>query len=281
MSNDFPIYGFPDECQKFEQRHPLWKECFPNLVHALNLAFKREQTMWGAEDKFVYLFGRVCLEDFMEILLVCFHGYGAAASKLIRSMYEHTVTLCYLHEYPDEVARFMDYHLVQQDKLISRIIETFGESVLPAETVKNARRKADEVRDKFMVTDCKKCDTKRPSYTWSKLDFVAMAKRAGVIGTLIVPGYFLPLRHAHATFGGLSERLEIVDGRMGVSPDAQPELADRSLMTAHNCLLNVLEVEKNRFKMEGMEQALQVCFEDFVRVWSPDSPLLKREPDSG
>jgi hypothetical protein len=236
MSNDLPTYGFPDECQKFEQRRPLWKECFPNLVHALNLAFKREQIMSGADDKFVYLFGRVCLEDFMEILLVCFHGYGAAASKLVRSMYEHTVTLCYLHEYPDEVARFMDYHLVQQDKLISRLIETFGESVLPAETVKKARRKADEVRHKFMVTDCKKCDTATELHL-EQVGFRSHGKTGRGHWYVHCSRLLLPLRHAHATFGGLSERLEIVDGRMGVSPDAQPELADRSLMTVHKCLM--------------------------------------------
>jgi hypothetical protein len=104
---------------------------------------------------------------------------------------------------------------------------------------------------------------------------VAMAKKTGALGTLIVPGYYLPLRHAHATFGGLSERLEIVDGRMGVSPDAQPEVADESLMTAHNCMLVALDVQKDYFKIQGLEEALQVCYTDFVRLWFPESSLLK------
>jgi len=37
----------------------------------------------------------------------------------------------------------------------------------------------------------------RLNHTWNKLDFVAMAKKAGEIGKLIVPGYYFPLRHAH------------------------------------------------------------------------------------
>jgi hypothetical protein len=125
MANGSPIYGFPEECPKFEQRHPLWNEIMPNLEHALNVAFTRVQVMDGSADKFAYFFGRVCLEDFMEILLVCYHGYGVAASKLVRSMYEHTVTLRYLHEHPAEVETFIDYYLVQQDRLISRVAETF------------------------------------------------------------------------------------------------------------------------------------------------------------
>jgi hypothetical protein len=72
MANGFTIYGSPDECRKFEQRHPLWQEIMSNLERALNIAFTRVQVMNGSQDKFVYFFGRVSLEDFMEILLVCY-----------------------------------------------------------------------------------------------------------------------------------------------------------------------------------------------------------------
>ena len=39
MAIPLTIYGFPDECHKFEQRHPLWNETMANLVKALDLAF--------------------------------------------------------------------------------------------------------------------------------------------------------------------------------------------------------------------------------------------------
>lgn len=278
MSNDLTIYGFPEECRKFDQRHPLWQETRSNLERALNLAFIRVQVMSGPADRFVYFFGRVCLEDFMEILLVCYHGYGVAASKLVRSMYEYAVTLRYLHEHPTEVKTFLAYHRVQSDKLISRLIETFGDTVLPAEDIAEARRKAAEVKEDFMIPVCDHPGAKmRLNHTWNKLDFAAMAKKTGALGTLIIPGYYLPLRHAHPTFGGLTERLEIVDERMGLKSDAQPEIADRSLMTAHNCILDALEVQKEHFAIEGLEEAMQVCYRDFLRVWSPDSPLLKAD----
>lgn len=278
MSNDFTIYGFPDECRNFDRRHSLWQEVMANLERAMNLAFTRVQAMDGAADKLVYFFGRVCLEDFMEILLVCYHGYGVAASKLVRSMYEYAVTLRYLHEHPSEAETFLDYHRVQNDKLISRLIETFGDAILPAETIAKARCEAAEVKEDFMIPVCDHPGAKmRLNHTWNKLDFAAMAKKAGALGKLIVPGYYLPLRHAHPTFGGLTERLEIVDGRMGIKSEAQPEIADRSLMTAHNCILNAIEVQKEHFTIEGLEEAMQVCYRDFVRVWSPDSPLLKED----
>src|SRR2546428_10537858 len=93
--NNFTFYGFPDECRNFDERHPLWNEMMGNLVRELNLAFTRVEVMKGSADKFVYFFGRIILEDFMEVALVCYHGYGVAASKLVRSMYEFTVTLRY------------------------------------------------------------------------------------------------------------------------------------------------------------------------------------------
>jgi hypothetical protein len=232
--------------------------------------------MDGPADKFVYFFGRIVLEDFMEITLVCYHGYGVAASKLVRSMYEYAVTLRYLHEHPDEAETFLAYHLVQQDKLATRLIETFGESILPADQIAEIRRRAAEVKEEFMVPVCDHPGAKmRLNYSWNKLDFVAMAKKTGELGTLIIPGYYMPMRHAHPTFGGLTERLEVVGGHMGLRADAQPEIVDRSLMTAHNCILNTLQVQSLHFEIKGLEEAMQVCYRDFLRVWSPDSPMLK------
>jgi hypothetical protein len=268
------FFGFPEEGEKFQQRHPLWAERFPNLARAIDMAFTRVQLMSAPEDKFVYLYGRMCAEDFMEILLVCGNGYGAAGMKLLRSMYEHAVTLRYLHEHPDEVAAFMDYHRVQQYKLMKPILQTFGEGAFSPEMVADVERKFEEVKTNFMITDCKTCGTKRLNHTWNKLDFVSMAKKTGSLGSLIVPGYFLPLRHAHSTFGGLSERLQITDDRMEFQGESQTELADQALTVAHNCILNVLEVQNERFKIDGLSEQLQTCLTDFLQIWAPDSEFL-------
>ncbi len=279
MADGFRIYGFPDECQRFDERHPLWNETMANLERALNLAFTRVQTMSLLEDKLVYFLGRACVKDFLEITLVCYHGYGTAAAKLVRSMYEQTVTLRYIHENPSEAELFKEYHPVQQDKLVSRLIETFGPDILPPETIEEIRSKAAAVRGNYMMTDCEKCGTKRLNHTWNKLDFVAMAKKTGGgLDKMILPGYYFPLRHAHPTFAGLSEGFEIVNDTLTPGPDSNPELADRSLTTAHNCILNVLQVQNERFKIEGLAEATQVCLKDWVRVWSPDSSLLNEDP---
>jgi len=270
------MYGYPQECAKFSARHPLWEEMMANLVKAFDIAFTRIQTMDNNGDRFVYFFGRVILEDFMEITLISQHGYGVAASKLVRSMYDFTVTLDYLHKHPEEADTFLDHHLIQQDKLLNRIIEIFGENIMDAKAIAEVREKAVDVKRDFMIPVCDHAGAKmRLNHTWNKLDFVSMAKTTGELGNLIISGYYLPLRHAHPTFGGFTERLEILNGTMSLKSEAQTDIADRSLMTAHNCALFMLTVQKDHFKLGALEEPLQVCLRDFVRVWAPDSPLLK------
>ena len=206
----------------------------------------------------------------MELFLMAVNGYGFAAMKLLRSMYEHTVTLKYLHQNPDELQAFFDFDRVQQYK---QITDTFGEGALPQETAARIERKYEEVKDKFMVKSCKSktCSEQRVGATWSKLDFVSIAKRAGDIGSLIVPGYFEPLRHTHSTFRAMTEHLDMDGNQMGFRRESQPEKADQALMTAHNCLLAALELQKERFNIPGLEEAFQRSIRDLALIWSPES----------
>jgi hypothetical protein len=98
-----------------------------------------------------------------------------------------------------------------------------------------------------------------------------MAKKTGAIGSATVHGYYEPLRHAHSTFRAMTERLEMSDGRMAFRKEAQPEKADQALMIAHNCLLLALDVQKERFNIPGLEEAIQNSVRDWALVWSPES----------
>ena len=123
-----------------------------------------------------------------------------------------------------------------------------------------------------MVKACKSktCEEKRVGHTWSKLDFVSMAKMTGAIGSLIVPGYFVPLRHAHSTYRAMTERLELNDEQMGFQRESQPDKADEALMTAHNCLLVALEVQEERFQVPQLKTAIENAVRDWAVIWSPE-----------
>lgn len=148
LSVPISVYGFADAASAFDQRHPQWTAVLSRLGEVINLAFTRTQVMKAPIDKFVYFYGNLVAEDFMELFLMAVNGYGFGAMKLLRSMYEHTVTLKYLHNHPDELQAFFDFDRVQQYKLMKPIVETFGNDALPQETVAATEQEYAGVRDK-------------------------------------------------------------------------------------------------------------------------------------
>jgi hypothetical protein len=260
--------GLPDEWDDFAKRHRTFLERFPNLERAFRIAFNREGHAAEPVDRVVFFSGRLCVEDFMEVLLLCGNGYGIGALKILRGMYERAVTARYLHMHPEEADNFVDFQWVSQRRLGKAIQATFGEGVLAKEKPEEVEAKYDEVRERFMVTDCKKCNTKRLNYTWSELDFVSMAHACGSIGSLIVPGYYIPTRQAHSTIGAILSRLkESETGGLEFDATPQRDEADNALITAHNLLLNVIDLQKEHFNLTALEKPLQTCFQDFLEVW--------------
>jgi len=262
------VCGIPEEWKHFEEQHGLFFERFPHLESALETTFIRTTTLSEPIDKFVLQYGRLCVEDFFEILLNCANGYGIAGQKLLRGLYERAVTLAYLDKYPEELDAFIDFQKVQDYKVVRSIEDTIAKGTISENTVADVKARRDEVMHNFMVTDCKVCGTERLNHSWSKMNFVAMSQKVESLGKLIVPGYYVPLKHAHATFGAMSSRLEVTkEGTVSFVPTAQRKEAAGAFMVAHNILLQVLGVEDERFKVEGLEEKLRVCMGDFLEIW--------------
>jgi hypothetical protein len=261
------IFGFPEEWVDFERRNALFLERFSNLRAAIEIAFIRDARLSEPIDKFVLMSGRVCYEDFAEILLCCGNGCGQAAQKLLRSLYERAVTLRYLHEHPEDIEDFMDFFLVGQRKLKIACERTMGPNVFSAEQAAEIEGDYERVKDRFLVTDCPECGTTRPNHTWSRLDFVSMASKTS-LGKLIVLGYFIPLRQAHATVASIMSRMAIGDnGGISFVDAAQRKEADNALRVSHNVFLDVLKVQDEHFAVPGLEKQNQVCMQDFVDIW--------------
>ncbi len=278
VSTDMPgtqtvQFGLPDEWEQFGRSHLLFLERFPNLKEAMNIALIRQGTTSEPVDRVVFFSGRLCAEDFMEILLLCGNGYGIGALKILRGMFERCVTARYLHLHPEETEAFFDFHWLSQYKLARAIKETFGKDVLTDEKWEELKANRDKVRPRFMVRVCDRCGATSENFTWSKLNFVSMARAAGDIWQLIVPGYYLPTRKAHSTVAALIERIKLTaNGTMDFDEGPQRDDADTALITAHNLILNILDLQKEHFKLDSLGEPLQKCFQDFLDIW-------KRTPD--
>lgn len=269
--------GLPEEQQRFKERHRAFLEKHQSLITALDTAFIRKWTTAEPVDRVIFYLGRLCAEDFWEIFLLCANGYGNGAMKILRGMYEKAVTARYLHLHPEECDNFMDFHWVQQYKLGEAIRKAHGEDALTQENSEEVRENYKKVRKRFLVSDCEKCGTERVNHFWStkKRDFVTMAHATDSLGKLIVVGYYLPLRQAHSTMQSILSRLEHdPENGFNFQPGAQREEAALALLTAHNLIVNVLELQKDHFHLDGLHGALQKCFQDFLDIW-------KSRPEAG
>jgi len=260
------ICGYPDQWSAFQLRHAPFLHRLGHLKTALDVAFIRSYSSSGPEDRVIFTMGRLCAEDFWEIALLCANGYGFGALKLLRSLYELAVTMAYLCDNPSEVDAFLNYHWIAQHRLLEALKNSFGPGVLPEQVIEQAEQEYAKHKEDYVVTVCSECDKKRVNHTWSKLDMVSMAKKT-ILGALIVPGYYEPMMHAHSTVNAIITRLEEINGSIGFNPDSQPKEADRALMTAHNVILGVLDLQKSFFGLSVLNEALQTCCQDFLDIW--------------
>jgi Family of unknown function (DUF5677) len=99
-------YGYPEEWAAFSQNHQEFLKRFKKIETAIGVAFQRIHHTTQPLEKMIYFQGRLIVEDFMEILLLCGNGYGIGAQKLVRGMYERAVSARYLMNHPDEVEVF-------------------------------------------------------------------------------------------------------------------------------------------------------------------------------
>ena len=123
------VFGFEEEWRDFGIRHAEFMRRFVNIEKAIALAFNRSWESNELLDRTLYLLGRLAIEEFMEILLLCANGYGVGAQKLVRGMYERAVTARYLRDHREEVDNFLAFHKVADHKLLKAVQATFGDGV--------------------------------------------------------------------------------------------------------------------------------------------------------
>lgn len=265
------VFGFPDDQNAFQNRNKEFILRFPRLKAAFFKVFDAEflRSIDSARklDRVIFYMGRLCIEDFFEILLLAANGYGFGALKILRALYERAVTLKYLSQNPNEVDDFLNYSYVEKHKILdawrfSGCDRSLLQEVMGQEGVKKVEGGYGQIPK----------STRKSSFKWSKFDFVTMAKKTGALGERLASAYYLPLCHGHATAVGLLARLEPnASGVVDFNPGPQPREADEALRNAHWITLSVLETQQEHFKTRDLEAILRICNEDYSHIWHRES----------
>lgn len=268
QENQIVGIGDDTEQKEFIARHALFLERFPSLRAAMNFAFARTFESALPVDRVVFALGRLCIEDFMEILVLAGNGYGLGALKILRGLYERVVTASYLHQNPDETDDFLDFYWVDQHRLTKEVSRTFGTDRIPRKKLDEIEHMFGEVKGRFTVTACRRCKTKRVNHSWSRLDFVSMARAVGRLGNFLLPAYYTPTQQIHASFRGIMSRLEEQpQGGIGIVSEAQRKEADMALRLGHLFALHALALQRDHFALGALEEPLDTCYSDFQAIW--------------
>jgi hypothetical protein len=239
---------------EFAKRHKLLIDNIPNLKTLADTALS-DCDKSSFESMTLYTLARVAMEDdFWSIILLCSNGYAHSAKQVLRGMFERVVTFAYLAKHPDEISLFNDFFRVDQRKRL-RYYERNNPGKFSAEFMEQVDKDYEEVKENYMITDCKKCKTKRVNHMWSKKGLVAMAEEVGFSFKTIDAAYYTGLEEAHPKIDALFSRTkEEADGSVTYDERPSIEKSDGTVMTAAILQMKIFAVLKEHFKLETMNE---------------------------
>ena len=118
--------GTPAEWEYFQSEHLAFLRHIPNVAALAEHAFDRAENFEEPVNKVIFGLTKMCVEEFMEIIVLCGNGYGIGGLKLVRTLYENAVTARYLHFHPEEVTPFLDYLVVSERKILDAVERETG-----------------------------------------------------------------------------------------------------------------------------------------------------------
>lgn len=232
----------------------------------------------GQNDLEIYTFFRQSIESFNSIQILLANGFARNAAQLLRTMFEDCVTMRYLvvlqaeakkptpaKPYPDSIGKFRDFFYLNLIKQFRFGREHFPD-VITEDDLGKVQTNYDAVAHQFMVTDCKKCDSKKVAHRWG-LDLISMAKVVG-LELMAFECYYQPLTFCHPSANGINTRWVQTADAIEYNFDSSHE-EQKVLRNAHLLLLCSFEAASKYFSIEDDEQIWAKNRATWDEVWKP------------
>jgi hypothetical protein len=114
--------------------------------------------------------------------------------------------------------------------------------------------------------------------SWSRLDFVSMAKAVGQLGDLLDVAYYKTIQYAHPSAQGITSHIHEAGSTSTRKLETQQRESDEALKAAHKILLDVLRLQLDHFAPVGLESALKDCDSDFDVIWLSPTKAVGSSP---
>ena len=194
------------------------------------------------------------MPDFDDIMLLCSKDRHWGALKLLRCLFERTVTLKYIAQNPTEAQAFLAFDAMDWRPIMSGIEERFGIKVKP-ETLERIEAAVKDLREKFRQEPCAACGMRKQT-NWTPRSSQELAKKVG-LEHLHFEAFLLPSKFIHPTYFGT--RLVSKEG-----PAPLPNI----LKATHALAVETLLTHQRFFKGDPLASSLvREAVLGFFRVW--------------
>lgn len=269
---ELTIFGYAEEGKVFSETYSVFLEKLPKLNDTLNKVFIRIFDSRGPADSVVYYLGRLGVEDFREILLLCQNGCGIGGLKLLRGFYERAVTMAYISKNPSETEVFIGYDPIHVHKALNHAKDAGFDitKYMSENEIENIERQFETVKDNYQQELCKNCKTTHLQQSWSRLDIGSMAKKIDdALGRYYRMCYYEPTLHGHATFSSIKKRLVRKEDGTGdaiFDESSQRKMVPITLSHTHALMLFNLAVQNEFFDLK-LDEELKALLDDFTACW--------------
>lgn len=246
-------FGQQEERQFFTEHFQDFFRLLPDLGKALDNIFKHSVPANRA-GLIIFMLGKLCVDDFNEIFLLCANGFGFGAMKILRGTFEKLVDARYLHLHPEEIDKFWDYHVIklqklQLDDIMKKTNPEWQKIIAGFKTVK------------------RKNGAFRLQQNWTQKDLVARAEEVG-FKEQIRNAYYLPNEFVRTSISQIlfNIRQEADDTltTLDYAKEQNRTMAGIALHMSYFFLLEIMKVEIEHYDYEHAVPLAQRCADEFT-----------------
>lgn len=259
MADSRIVFGFPDFSPRVAEAFPKFFQVVDRAASSLDGILTRAYPELDPVQNVLLNLGILAANGVTELITLAGNGFGPGAMKIARTVLETTINAEYLRLFPDECDDYLDWHWVEQYKLLAYMRENMPSRASELPQIAGTEAEFNRVRSRFQ----------RPNGElrggWCRLDLGARAAKTGFQGPykLIQP---LASRLIHGTIGGLAMHRNAADDtvRIGVPPSLN--FCKEALLEGHACLLRIIGTLSKSLRAEP-NPALEELVSDYRYSW--------------